>query len=139
MDILVYGRIFGDRGIPRDCRRTSMLNKQDDGAEIIAWLARQPWCTGRVGMFRRSWGGVSALQLAARRPPELKAIITVCSTDDRYTDDAHYTGGVINDAMIFEWGVRWAAYCGLPPDPSIVGDRWRDMWVERLSNLTSIP
>ena len=123
-------------GLPQD---EYVKQEQDDGVEIIAWLAKQPWCTGKVGMFGLSWGGFSALQVAARRPPELKAIITVCSTDDRYADDAHYTGGLINDAMFFEWGVRYPAYACRSPDPAIVGDRWRDMWMERLNNLDYYP
>ena len=67
--------------------------EQDDALEVIAWLAAQPWCSGAVGMMGISWGGFNALQVAARRPPALKAIITVCSTDDRYRDDVHYMGG----------------------------------------------
>ena len=64
--------------------------EQDDALEVIAWLAAQPWCSGAVGMMGISWGGFNALQVAARRPPALKAIITVCSTDDRYRDDVHF-------------------------------------------------
>ena len=60
----------------------------DDALEVIAWIAAQPWCTGKVGMMGISWGGFNSLQVAARRPPALKAIITVCSTDDRYADDS---------------------------------------------------
>ena len=71
-----------------------LLQEQDDALEVIAWLAAQPWCTGAVGMMGKSWGGFNALQVAARRPPALKAIITVCSTDDRFADDIHYMGGV---------------------------------------------
>lgn len=123
-------------GLPQD---EYVKQEQDDGVEIIAWLAGQPWCTGKVGMFGNSWGGFSALQVAARRPPELKAIITVCSTDDRYADDGHYRGGLINDCMFFEWGVRWLGYAGRPPDPAIVGDRWRDTWMGRLNNLDCYP
>jgi len=33
--------------------------EQDDAVEAIAWLAAQPWCTGRVGMMGHSWGGWS--------------------------------------------------------------------------------
>src|ERR1700730_5501192 len=62
----------------------------EDACEVIAWLARQSWCNGRVGMMRKSWGAVNAWQTAALRPPALEAIITVCSTDDRYADDVHY-------------------------------------------------
>jgi putative CocE/NonD family hydrolase len=109
--------------------------EQDDAVEIIAWAARQRWCTGKVGMFGISWGGFSSLQVAARRPPALKAIITHCSTDDRYTDDAHYTGGLINECMFYGWGVAHTANGPRPPDPAIVGDRWRDMWMKRLAAL----
>ncbi|HET7412645.1 MAG TPA: CocE/NonD family hydrolase, partial [Pararhizobium sp.] len=65
----------------------------DDGYQVIEWLARQPWCDGNVGMIGISWGGFNGLQIAAMRPPALKAIVTCCSTDDRYADDVHYMGG----------------------------------------------
>jgi putative CocE/NonD family hydrolase len=49
----------------------------EDACEVIDWLSRQRWCSGRVGMMGKSWGGFNALQTAALRPPALKAIITV--------------------------------------------------------------
>jgi len=107
-----------------------LKQEQDDGLEIIAWIARQSWCTGKVGMTGISWGGFSALQVAARRPPALHAIITACSTDDRYTDDAHYLGGTIVQDM-FVWGSDFYTLQAFPPDPAIVGERWRDMWRQR--------
>jgi putative CocE/NonD family hydrolase len=108
--------------------------EQDDALEVIAWLAVQPWCSGAVGMMGISWGGFNALQVAARRPPALKAIITVCSTDDRYRDDVHYMGGAPLRAN-FGWGsFLFGAMCH-PPDPALVGDRWRAMWLERLNHL----
>jgi putative CocE/NonD family hydrolase len=108
--------------------------EQDDGVEIIAWIAKQPWCTGRVGLFGISWGGFSALQVAARRPAALKAIITHCSTDDRYTDDAHYLGGCIV-ADMFGWGAMHTLNGSRPPDPEIVGPGWREQWRKRLEAL----
>ena len=109
--------------------------EQDDAVEIIAWLAAQPWCSGAVGMMGISWGGFNGLQVAARRPPALKAIVTICSTDDRYADDVHYMGGALLMA-----GLDWASFfftamCH-PPDPTLVGDRWRTMWLERLDNMS---
>jgi len=64
----------------------------DDGVELINWLARQKWCSGAVGMIGISWGGFNGLQLAALQPEPLKAVVSICSTDDRYTDDVHYMG-----------------------------------------------
>ncbi|CDX52924.1 Peptidase S15 [Mesorhizobium plurifarium] len=123
-------------GLPQD---EYVKQEQDDGVEIIAWLARQPWCSGKVGMFGISWGGYSALQVAARRPPELKAIITVCSTEDRYLDEPYQNGLVSEDMFGPAWGVMWPAYAARPPDPAIVGDRWRDIWMDRLNNLDYYP
>lgn len=69
--------------------------EQDDALEVIRWIAEQPWSTGSCGMFGISWGGFSSLQVAARRPPELKAIISLCASDDRYADDVQYVGGAV--------------------------------------------
>lgn len=108
--------------------------EQDDCLEVITWLARQSWCSGAVGMVGISWGGFNALQVAARRPPALKAIITLCSTDDRYADDIHYMGGALLNANL-GWASTMFANMSRPPDPALVGERWREMWLERLRNM----
>ena len=105
--------------------------EQDDALEIIAWIAAQPWCDGNVGMMGKSWGGFNGLQVAARRPPALKCIITVFSTDDRYADDVHYIGGCMTTQNT-EWGFVMFPALARPADPALVGDRWRDMWQQRL-------
>jgi uncharacterized protein len=105
-----------------------------DGAEVIAWIAGQPWCSGNVGMLGISWGGFNGLQVAALRPPALKAVITLCSTDDRYADDIHYRGGcLLNDNLA--WSAAMMAFSSRPPDPALVGERWREMWLDRLANM----
>ncbi|MDE0416148.1 MAG: CocE/NonD family hydrolase [bacterium] len=105
--------------------------EQDDLCEALAWIAGQPWCSGATGMVGISWGGFAALQIAARRPPSLKAIITCCSTDDRYRDDVHYMGGcLLNDSI--SWGSGIFSCLSRWPDPLIVGEAWREMWRERL-------
>ncbi|SIO12520.1 hypothetical protein SAMN05444722_0519 [Rhodovulum sp. ES.010] len=102
-----------------------------DGCDVIEWLAAQPWCSGTVGMIGISWGGFNGLQIAARQPPALGAIITACSTDDRYADDIHHMGGcLLGDNL--SWASVMFSYTSLPPDPQVVGARWRDMWTERL-------
>lgn len=107
--------------------------EHDDALEVIAWLAKQKWCSGKVGMFGISWGGFNALQVAARQPPALKAIITICSTDDRYEDDIHYKGGTLLNENL-GWAATMLAYSSRPPDPKVVGNKWRKMWMERLAN-----
>ena len=109
------------------------LSEQDDAVAAVAWIAEQPWCSGAVGMTGISWGGFNALQVAARRPPALKAIITHCSTDDRFADDVHFMGGCLLTDGFF-WGSAFYHFMTRPPDPEIVGDGWRDEWRKRLEN-----
>jgi uncharacterized protein len=109
-----------------------LLQEQDDALEVLSWLAAQPWCTGKVGIIGKSWGGFNGLQIAARRPSELSAVITVYSTDDRYSDDVHYMGGCVLGSDMLAWASTMLGLNAMPPDPAVVGERWRDMWLERI-------
>ncbi|MEP9372421.1 CocE/NonD family hydrolase [Mesorhizobium sp. KR1-2] len=104
-----------------------------DACDVIAWAAAQPWCNGNVGMMGISWGGFNSLQVAAKQPPALKAIITLCSTTDRYADDIHYKGGCLLNEN-FGWASTMLSYSSRSPDPALVGDKWREMWLNRLES-----
>ncbi|MER9870458.1 CocE/NonD family hydrolase [Mesorhizobium sp. M0136] len=105
-----------------------------DACDVIAWAADQPWCNGNVGMMGISWGGFNCLQVASKRPPALKAVISLCSTVDRYADDIHYKGGCLLIEN-FGWASTMLSYSSRPPDPLLAGDnRWRDLWLTRLEN-----
>ncbi len=108
------------------------LQEQDDALDVLSWIAAQDWCSGRIGMWGISWGGFSALQTAMRRPPELGAICAVHATHDRFACDVHYIGGSLHAAESVDWPGSMVALNALPPDPDIVGDRWYQMWMERL-------
>lgn len=107
------------------------VQEQEDGVAAIDWLSRQDWCDGQVAMIGISWGGFNGLQIAARQPPALKTIITVGSTDDRYATDIHWVGGCLSKDN-FDWSSTMFAHQDLPPDPAIIGDQWRDMWLARM-------
>ncbi|MEN1891185.1 CocE/NonD family hydrolase [Streptomyces mirabilis] len=105
--------------------------EQSDAEAVLDWLAAQSWCDGTTGMMGISWGAFAALQVAARQPPSLRAIVISSFTDDRYADDMHYMGGAMLSDNLAEAGTMFA-YATCPPDPSAVGERWREMWHERL-------
>jgi putative CocE/NonD family hydrolase len=112
--------------------------EQDDALEVIDWIAQQKWCSGSVGMMGKSWGGFNCLQVAALRPSALKAILSVCSTDDRYADDIHYMGGcLLNDNHW--WGDIMLAYQARPADPELFGPTWRENWLTRLNAMPFWP
>jgi len=105
-----------------------------DACEVIKWATEQNWCNGNVGMMGISWGGFNSLQVAALQPPGLKAIVTVCSTVDRFADDIHYKGGCLLNENI-GWAANMLSYSSRPPDPTLVGDEWMAMWKYRLEHM----
>ncbi|MFK7755221.1 MAG: CocE/NonD family hydrolase [Sedimentitalea sp.] len=109
----------------------------DDALEIITWLTTQPWCSGTVGMMGISWGGFNSLQVAALDPEPLKAVITLCSTVDRFADDIHYKGGCLLNENL-GWGATMWSYSSRAPDPALRPD-WRDMWLARLDDEPFLP
>ncbi len=116
--------LFDDEYSPRELA---------EGCEVINWIAAQPWCTGAVGMMGISWGGFNSLQIAALRPKPLKAVISIASTLDRFNDDIHYKNGCHLSAQL-SWSGTMLAYSSRPPDPLLVGNRWGEIWRERLEH-----
>ena len=100
-----------------------------------AWIREQPWCDGNLGMWGISWGGFNSLQIAALRPPGLGAIMTLCSTDDRYADDVHYRGGCVLGLDMLHWASSMLTWNARPPDPRLYGEGWREAWLDRLETL----
>jgi len=99
-----------------------------DGAEAVAWLAAQPWCTGKVGMWGISYGGFTAIQVAKLRPPALRAIVPFQATDDRYRTDVHLIGGCVTASELSQYAVSQVAMNAMPPDAAFRGERWLEEW-----------
>lgn len=93
--------------------------EQQDGVQVIAWLAHQPWANGKVGMFGISWGGFNSIQLAMRHPPELKAILAVDATEELFHDDIHYIDGMMH---IDEFELNMDMAPGITPAPDYTLD-----------------
>ena len=110
-------------------------SEQADLCQVIDWLATRPWSTGSVGMYGTSYSGFNALQVAAERPPALKAVVAIYASDDRYTDDVHYTGGAVKLLDLVDYPLYMVALNALPPVPAIAGPEWRERWRERVEGL----
>jgi putative CocE/NonD family hydrolase len=111
------------------------LEEQLDGYDAVEWLARQPWCDGHVNMMGISYGGFTALQVASHNPPHLTSIIPIDFTDDRYTDDCHYRGGLLRLYYdIAHYGGQMVARNALPPYPEWSGGDWARIWEHHLAH-----
>jgi putative CocE/NonD family hydrolase len=110
--------------------------EQADLVEVIAWLAAQPWCTGRVGMFGTSYSGFNSLQIACEDAPALGAVFAIYSSDDRWTDDVHWRGGALKLVDLVDYNHYMTPMCVLPPVPevwdAVDGRDWKAEWQRRL-------
>lgn len=109
------------------------LEEQLDGVEVIEWLAGQPFCDGQVNMMGISYGAFTALQVASHAPQQLRSVIPVDFTHDRYTDDCHFVGGLqrmYNDSTHY---LSMVSRNALPPDPDL-GSDWARIWTEHLES-----
>ncbi|MEU5160687.1 CocE/NonD family hydrolase [Streptomyces sp. NPDC020875] len=118
-----------DRGPARDAAADAA-----DAAEVVEWLAAQPWGDGRIGMFGLGPGATLALRVAVLAPDPLRAVVAVGATVDPYQEDGAHPGGAVGaDAMPARSTALLSALCR-PPDPRYAGaDVWRDRWTTRLA------
>ena len=103
-----------------------------DACDAIEWLAAQPWSSGVVGMWGKSYSGFNSIQTAILRPPHLKAIIPIYATDDRYTDDVHYWGGLRHVGSTIPYPLKMIYTNLMPPTPSAHPHNWRKIWQQRI-------
>ncbi len=113
----------------------SIGGEADDTVDVLKWIAQQPWSDGQVGMFGISWGGFQGIQTANRAPEQLKAVIAQSFAPDRYRYSQVYRGGCVLLRSI-RWSSQLFGYKSRPPDPLLVGEKWRDMWMARLEHDT---
>jgi hypothetical protein len=91
-----------------------------DGYDITEWFAAQPWCNQRVGMFGRSYLGITQYATAATAPPHLKAIFPEMAMFDLYS--FIYPGGVFRRDFAVKWGRMVNYLDALKPAAPVDGD-----------------
>jgi putative CocE/NonD family hydrolase len=108
------GKYYARRGYVvaiQDCRgRFSsegiwepFVNEPKDGYDTVEWLAKQPWCNGKVGMIGGSYVGWVQWWAAVERPPHLVTIIPNVSPPDPFFNIPYEYG------TFFLWGAIWWA------------------------------
>ena len=68
-----------------------------DGYDVVEWAAKQPWSSGKVGIYGCSNTGDAAMHALTVRPPALKAAFAGCFSWHKY--DAFRRGGIFA-----QWG-----------------------------------
>jgi predicted acyl esterase len=76
----------------------------EDASDLIAWLAAQPWCNGKIGMAGVSYLAKIQWSVAATQPPELCAINPWEGASDSYREGS-YHGGIPETNFAPYWQV----------------------------------
>jgi len=107
----------------------------DDAVAAIEWAAAQPWCTGDVGMWGMSYGGLMTLRAASQRPSPLKAIIPIMCTLDPGRDVAHPDGQRGDFLPVASWAGRMLVDQLLPPLLNYTSVQEQRRWQRRLHDV----
>lgn len=78
----------------------SSLQEAHDGFDVVEWLAKQPYCTGKVSMWGGSYAGYDQWATAKERPPHLATIVPVAAP--YMSVDFPLRGGIM-DLYILQW------------------------------------
>jgi uncharacterized protein len=123
-------------GSPRDIAKSGTGgNRTWDSFDLIEWIARQPWCDGRVGMVGISGFAAEQWHAAKQQPPSLKAIFPF---DPRgaygrlggFRDE--YPGGVLH---FFRYLVmHWVAAHQNKGAPGALSPERESLWQQALAN-----
>ncbi len=111
----------------------TLLDQQEreDLHDLVEWVAAQPWCDGNVGMLGVSYFAMAQLAAAATKPPHLKAIAPLLTTDDLYGAVWHH--GLLNAGFISAWLPAVGALSQKPDS------FWRSWRIDLVRDLLRIP
>jgi uncharacterized protein len=130
---VVYFDVRGTGNSSGSTQQVYSPEERRDAYDMVEWLAQQPWCDGNVGMWGMSYGGVVQWQVGVQNPPHLKALVVGSSNDTVYGDWV-YPGGSLRPYMFDTFSPLMTANNFAPPDPEIAGEKWAELWQERLDN-----
>jgi uncharacterized protein len=105
--------------------------EREDLYDVIEWAAAQPWCDGNVGMLGVSYFAMAQLAAAVTKPPHLKAIAPLLTTDDLY--DAVWHHGLLNSGFVSSW-LPAVGVVSQKPDSF-----WRSWRIDLVRDVLAIP
>jgi len=98
-----------------------------DGHDIVEWLARQPWCNGKVTMWGGSYAGFDQWMTIREAPEHLATIVPVAA--------AHSGVDFPAPKNIFaSYDIQWLTYTsGVTPNTNLFGES--PFWISKFSEM----
>src|SRR5947209_10656943 len=108
--------IFGNDG----------LGEHQDGRDTLEWVARQPWCDGKIGSWGASALGITQNMAAPVAPDELKGQFVSVAFSDYYSQAA-YQGGAFRTQLLQRW-LRANGMIDKNLETFVAHPRYDDFW-----------
>lgn len=104
-----------------------MIQEAKDGYDVVEWLAKQPYCNGKVAMWGGSYAGYDQWATAKERPPHLSTMIPAAAAHAGIDFPARNN---ILDSYLLQWLTMTA---GRTSQSAMFGDDafWTSLWRER--------
>lgn len=104
-----------------------LIQEAKDGHDVVEWLAKQPYCNGKVSMWGGSYAGYNQWATAKEMPPHLATIVPVASP---------YPGADFpaRNNIAFPYLMQWLTFTsGKASQANIFGDAafWTALWRAR--------
>ncbi len=115
----------------------TFVNEADDGYDSVEWVAAQPWCSGKVGMYGSSYVGATQWLAAKAKPPSLACIAPGVTASD-YHEGWVWQGGAFELGFNLSWtGDLASANWDNLSNRLFLHSRQLDVLIEAKDNLTA--
>ncbi len=101
-----------------------------DGYDAVEWIAKQPWCNGKVGMMGGSYRGMVQWMTLKNFPPHLKSIVPTASVGPGIDFPKR-------NGMFYKYAARWLALVnGKSQNDALFGavDYWQQKELNAFKN-----
>jgi putative CocE/NonD family hydrolase len=108
------------------------VHEAQDGFDVQTWVAKQPWCNRKIGMFGTSYPAYTQVAPARYRNPNVKALIPVSAQSDNF-GSVWSSDGLLHLAFSPVWAMQQEAIA--TNQPAAVVDWMKVIWTLPLKNI----
>ena len=115
------------------------IHEAKDGFDVQSWVAKQPWCNGKIGMFGTSYPAYTQVAPAQYRNPNVVALVPVSAQSDNF-GSVWSSDGMLHLAFSPVWAMQQEAIATKQPAATNI-DWTKVVWttpLKRIPELTGV-
>jgi putative CocE/NonD family hydrolase len=108
------------------------VHEAKDGFDVQTWVAKQPWCNGKIGMFGTSYPAYTQVAPAQYRNPNVLALVPVSAQSDNF-GSVWSSDGMLHLAFSPVWAMQQEAIATKQPAATV--DWTKVVWTTPLKKI----